>query len=80
MDEKCDGKLIREIKEGTLADCCWCGKKLGDKKSLAVWYHFLTLEEAISTDVEEYDGGRFCSWDCAFQWLQHRRDREGESS
>lgn len=68
---------LTELARQKLARCIWCDKELEhDKKYPVAFYHYLTLEETIATGLEEYGGGRFCSWDCMVKWIQYRAEKE----
>jgi len=70
---------VNQEKPRRLSRCAWCGTQMEpDKKYLVVYHHYLSLDEAIATPIEEYEGGRFCSEDCMLAAIRHRKEAEWE--
>lgn len=70
---------MNQEKPRGLSRCAWCDKQIEpNEKRLVAYYHYLSLGEAIATPIEEYEGGRFCSWDCMLAAIRHREEDEWE--
>ena len=70
---------MNQEKARRLSRCAWCDKQIEpDEKLLVAYYHYLSLDEAIATPIEEYEGGRFCSFACMIAAVKHRVHAEWE--
>jgi hypothetical protein len=70
---------VNQEKPRGLSRCAWCDKQVEpNEKCLVAYYHYLSLDEAIATPIEEYEAGRFCSWDCMLAAIRHREEAEWE--